>query len=114
MLFAACVVPWLAVLQINFALRRPNARINMPNRDHWLAPERRGATIAYITKWFTIFPLMISLVMAAVHWLVVQANTTSPPHIAEGSIMLILAATLATTLVWLAMFYVRFGDGKGG
>ncbi len=114
MLFAACVVPWLAVLQITFALRRPNARINMPHRDYWLAPERRPETIATITKWFTIFPIMLTLVLTAVHWLVVQANTTHPPHIAEGSVMLILAATLAITLIWLGIFYARFGTRNHG
>ena len=41
MLVVVLLPPILLVIMPRIALRNPRARINVPHREYWLAPERR-------------------------------------------------------------------------
>src|ERR1700731_830029 len=66
------------------ALRSPKARINVPNSDYWLAPERRAETVEIIAHQCTRFAQILLVFLCYVHWLVVRANTSVPPELSSG------------------------------
>lgn len=89
------------------ALRAPHARINLPNRDYWLAPERRARTIATLQEFMAGFAIMLLLELTYIHWLVVQVNRTGSVRLAQQ--MPIAAGVLiAVALVWIAVLMLRF------
>ncbi len=49
------LLPWLVNVALAWALRMPNARINLPNRDHWLSGEQREQTIDYLLRHMQLF-----------------------------------------------------------
>lgn len=56
--------------------RVPNAYINLPNKEYWLAPERRAATLEWISRqmeWFGAATLALLLGMTQ---LTIRANLT--------------------------------------
>ena len=52
----------------------PAASINLPNRDYWLAPERRETTLGRIEDWTAALGLAAITVIALLEELVVRAN----------------------------------------
>ncbi|HUN93614.1 MAG TPA: DUF1648 domain-containing protein [Burkholderiaceae bacterium] len=90
------------------ALRRPDARIHLPHRDYWLAPERRDATIATLTAMMRRFAYVPLAFLVYAHWLVVRANGVSPPLLdaraIRAGIFLFVIATLLFVIVMIARF----------
>jgi uncharacterized membrane protein len=73
---ASAVVCFLAPRQI---AAQPSARINLPNRDYWLAPERREETMRFISATMAWLGCGILFVLIAGTFLALQANL-SPGH----------------------------------
>ena len=91
------VVPSLLVLLPNLAMSRPRAQFNLPNKNYWLAPERRQETVEYLCGTSRRFGYSLVGFMAYVHWLVVKANAVHPPTLSNewfvgGLVLLVLAA----------------------
>ncbi|HEX7111345.1 MAG TPA: hypothetical protein VF216_02795 [Mizugakiibacter sp.] len=73
------LLPVLVVYLPNWLLARVGFAVNLPNRQYWMAPERRGDTLAYLRgNSFRLGYLLVGL-LAYVHWLVVRANAAVPP-----------------------------------
>ena len=102
--------PFAVVVPISLAMNNPDAVINVPNRDYWLAPQRRAATVAYIRRQMLIFGLALLAFICYVHWLVVKANGTSPPTLPPSSFMLALVTFATFVMLWIALFLKRFRD----
>ena len=102
------VVPLFLVIVTNRALSAPNARISLPNRDYWLAPERRAETVRYIAGQTTTLAAIIVLFLCYVQWLVVRANAVTPPALAAGAMSAGLAVFLACTAFWSVRLVRRF------
>ncbi len=65
-----------------FLFRRlPHAFVNLPHRDHWLAPERRDATLAALTTWSHGFTCATTLFLVWVQHLVLTANRAPQPRL---------------------------------
>ena len=110
-LIMSCVVIALPVVMVFLtwgSLERPGARINLPNRDYWLAPERRSRTIAWIRAGVLQFSGMLIAFLCYAHWLVVRANRTHPAHLDETWFLVGLLAFLAAGLLWAMGFVRRF------
>ena len=84
------------------------ARINLPNKEYWLAPERREATFAYFRTSFAWYScaLLVTLVLAM--GLAIQANFTSPPRMPAGSALTIVGAFVLFNLLWVLSMFRRF------
>ena len=82
--------------------------LNIPNREFWLAPERRASTLASIRLHGLCFAAAVALFMAYVHWLVVQANALRPAHLSMAGITAGLSVSFLLLVVWLAVLYARF------
>lgn len=108
MLAFVVLLPWL----VNFAFERilasPNARINLPNRDHWLADGQRQQTIEFLLRHMRFFGVMLAAFLCVVHWLVVSANTVSPPVLDNVRFGAGLGAYLLVLVVWIVVLRRRF------
>lgn len=100
----------LAVLT-TIALGRPDARINVPNRSYWLAPERRTQTVAFLRTRITWFAVLALAFLCYTHWLVVLANRSQPARLADswfiGGLVSFFVALIALLTMLLGHFRKR-------
>jgi hypothetical protein len=108
MLLIVVLVPLLMTLGMGHALRRPGARINLPNGDYWLAPERRAATIEVLLGYLRGFACALVLFLSYVHGLVVSANQAVPPRLDSTQMLRALGAFLIFVIAWLVLMLRRF------
>lgn len=90
------------------AMRRPNARINLPDPSYWLAPERRDATLDQLSRQVVRFASMLTLFLGYVQTLVVVANRSVPPTLPMHFLIAGLLIYLGSILVWLLAFARHF------
>jgi uncharacterized membrane protein len=86
----------------------PSKWFNLPNRDYWLAPERREETIEAISalmEWFGAASLGLYL---AIIQMVIETNRTSAPSLDVRAAWVVLGLYLAFTAVWITRFVLRF------
>lgn len=91
-----------------FAFGASNARINLPNREYWLAPERRDQTVSYLRVHLARFNSVLVVFLCYVHWLVVRANQVQPPHMSTPAMLTALAAFAVYAIFWTRFFLRRF------
>lgn len=101
-------IPLFVVLVSSRALSAPNARINLPNRDYWLAPERRAETIGFLSRQMATLTAMLVVFLCYVQWLVVRANARTPPALDSRSLKAGLAVLLVCILIWTLRLVQRF------
>jgi uncharacterized membrane protein len=98
-------LPVLLVLVTSLAMGHAKARINLPNREYWLAPEQRAETIAVLRAGVMWFGALLVVFLCYAHWLVVRANQSAPARLAEswfiGGLVVFVVATLLG--VWLLL-----------
>jgi len=82
--------------------------LNIPNRDYWLAPERRDATIAFIRLHGRWFAAAVAFFLTYVHWLVVRANALRPPVLSTAGMVSGLVVFFLALAVWLVVLFRRF------
>ena len=95
------LVPVFLVIIPNRALSSPNARINLPNRQYWLAPERRAETVRRISHESSVFASLVIIFLCYVQWLVVRANALSPPTLESHALSVGLGVFLVATAIWV-------------
>ena len=108
MLFFTVGFPALLVLVIGGLPRLIPQYTNIPNREYWLAPERRTQAFDFLTIHALWFGCLLVLFLCSVHWLVVRANTQHPPQLANGPFLLALGVFLAAMVVWTIGLYRQF------
>jgi hypothetical protein len=108
MLVVIIGLPALLVVVTWFALGSSSARINLPNRDYWLAPERRTETLAFLRISIIWFGVLLVTFLCYAHWLVVRANESQPVRLAESWFIGGLVVFLVATLIWLKVLFGRF------
>ena len=89
------VLPWIL----------PVGWINMRNREYWLSPERRAATIDRLSSFGAAFFTVILLVMQAGFELAISANLHKPIAFAAQIMIPIIVGFIVLSLVmlfWLA------------
>lgn len=90
------LAPFLLAYLPSLTLNSPGARINLPNREYWLSPERREETVNKLCRSMKGAALFMAVFLSYVHWLVVKANAISPPLLSTPSII--------TAIVMLIIF----------
>ncbi len=97
----------LLPLALNFLIARvlglPAARINIPHREYWLAPERRYETVVRLQRHMKFFGVLLAAFLCYVHWQVVQANTHAPPVLDSGRFSTGLATFMAALIAWIVI-----------
>lgn len=101
-------MPLLLALIAASARILPVRFINLPQRDYWLAPERRADTIATFVSMSMQLAHLLAIFLCFIHWLVVRANTQQPPQLPEMQFKIGLIAFLLALIVWLVRFFAAF------
>lgn len=95
----------------------PDRLVSLPNKDYWLAPERRDDTHRFLSVWLLwMGNATLVLVMASMH-LVVAANSRPPPDLG-ASLWGPVAGYLLFAAAWCAVLCWRLrrpaGAASGG
>jgi len=98
----AAIVGWLPRLFPRY--------LNVPHKDYWLAPERSAATFARIALQGVILGIVLSVFMAGVHWLILQANAVVPPRLPAKPFWTLLIAFLTALAFLIWAFWTRFRE----
>jgi len=86
----------------------PPSMINVPNKEFWLAPERRDQTVGFFKVQFAWFGCAFMAFLLVVNELVFAANQTSPRHLNGSHFTAALVAFLAFVGTWTARLIVYF------
>jgi uncharacterized membrane protein len=108
LLLVTVVAPLLVVIIPNRAFSHPDVRINLPNRDYWLAPERREATVRFLSRQTLLFAWLLVVFLCYTQWLVVRANALTPPTLDSRAFLGGLVLFLACVLFWIVRLIRRF------
>jgi uncharacterized membrane protein len=111
--FYALTVAMLSMVVVLFGGFRflfrvlPASAINVPNREHWLAPERFEETIDFMVRqmeWMGVATLLLLIVVLQG---VFEANQSPQPGLG-GGIWWVMGGYFLFTAVWLVRFLGRF------
>jgi serine/threonine-protein kinase len=86
--------------------------LNVPNRSYWLEPERREATLNFMTTWGSWLACWFVVFTAALHWLIWQANTRTPAAMSGTHLGWITGGFVAGLFFWITALFFRFGRKK--
>lgn len=86
--------------------KSPNSMLNLPNKDYWLADERREQTFSVIRTYFEWFAVALFALFIGINQLVYRANLTSENLSSQS--WLIIGAFLVFTILWMIKFVRQF------
>jgi len=103
----------LPALFIEFWLHRkvsktPGGKLNLPNKDYWLAPERRTETFAYFENFLAWYGCAFLLVVVFAMGLAMRANFDNPPQLPMVPIVSILSGFVVFNVVAVIAMLRRF------
>ncbi|HET7108215.1 MAG TPA: DUF1648 domain-containing protein [Candidatus Acidoferrum sp.] len=101
----SAIVGFLAPRQI---AAKANARINLPHRDYWLAPERREQTMRYISAMMAWFACGILFVLISGTFLALRANLAADHRFNSAAMLAVLGVFLAGLFGTLFNFFRHF------
>jgi uncharacterized membrane protein len=101
-------IPAIIVSGISGALRSAQSSINIPNKEYWLAPERKQDTLQFLRSHISWLGSFIALFFAYIHWLLLKANSVQPVQLPNDLLFLGMGVFLATIVIWGAVLPVRF------
>lgn len=81
----------------------PNEWINMPNKEYWLAPERREETLATMQIWMEWIGAATVALLIAITQMTIEANLSGAQDLGQG-----FAALMTGYLVVMAVWIVGF------
>lgn len=108
MMVIVVLLPLLLTVVMGPLLRMPNARINLPDRGYWLAPDRRDATIEVLLGYMRIFAGSLVLFLCYVHGLVVRANQAAPAMLNNTLMVRALGVFFFFAIIWIVLLRRRF------
>ncbi len=106
----AGVVILIAVLRTATRLsfgKIPVSLVNLPNKDYWLAPERRRESLSVVTKYMSGFWTATLLLLICTMHLAIRANLGWSQGLGDWFFFL-LAGYILFTVVWAASLIRRF------
>ena len=88
--------------------RLPDRLINLPNKDYWLAPQRRADTFAALRDWLRWFLLAPMAFLVFIFTRVLDVNLAAEPRLTVHifAMLGLLFVAVAVLLIWP---YWRFG-----
>jgi uncharacterized membrane protein len=92
--------------QLLFAL--PPALINLPNKDYWLAPEHRSATLDFMVEHVNIFGAATLALLVCIFQLATVTNLSATPVFPGVPAAVVLAAYGIFVVIWLVLMFRRF------
>ena len=108
MLSFALAFPLFLAAVIGLVPRMLPNMINLPNRDYWLDPKRRDATLDALSAHGAWLGSLAALFAAAIHYVLLVANQSSPPYLPADLFRMLLVGFLVAIALWIATLYLRF------
>jgi uncharacterized membrane protein len=97
------------IIGLHYLLARyAGSQFNIPNREYWLAPERRDETLGFMLRHSWWLGCLLLSFMIAVHHLLLISNLTSPPRLSAVPFLLFLAMFLVGLCGWILVLVTRF------
>ena len=111
--FITYALVFLPALFVEFLLgpsvaKKPADKLRLPNKEHWLAPERRSETFAYFECFFAWYGCAVLLVEALAMGLAMRANFDNPPMLATGPIVTVVGGFVIFNIAAVILMYRRF------
>lgn len=88
--------------------RTPVRLLSLPNKDYWMAQERREATLASLSNRMEFMGLLTLAGILGVHELVYAANRQPVPTLDESTLIAGLIAYFVILVVWMAALLAGF------
>ena len=86
----------------------PPQLINLPNKQHWLAPDHLGETQAFLNNYFAWFGCAVFLVIILTFDYAIKSNLRPENRPDISRMWYILAGFLAFVAVWIIRLLSRF------
>jgi hypothetical protein len=86
----------------------PPSLINLPNRDYWLAPERREETYSVLLRQSLWLACLVQVYVMGLYLLALEANFHDPAQLSVPAMLGLLAGFLLGVAYWVVLLYRRF------
>ncbi len=83
-------------------------RMNLPNREYWLTPERIALVYRYFRESFAWFGVVQLIFLIGVIQLVFEANLNPPPILNNQIFLILIIGYFVFVIIWLIAFYRKF------
>jgi len=90
--------------------KKPDAKLNLPNKEYWLAPERRAETFGYFECFFAWYGCVFLFVVVFAMGLAMRANFDTPPRLPTGPIVSDIAGFVLFNVVAVIAMFRRFSN----
>lgn len=87
---------------------RPGMKFRLPNREYWLAEERKEATMAWIENSYRKLFLLSMILMLLVSEQVLRANLSQPVRLDSTLFLIALGIYFLIIAGWLIRLFRRF------
>jgi hypothetical protein len=88
--------------------RSSPSSLHLPNKEYWLAPERRAQTLVYFTKFFAWYGCAVLLVLVIAMGLAINANLNPPPRLPAGPMFALIGGFVLLNILSIAHLLRRF------
>jgi uncharacterized membrane protein len=99
--FAVGVAFPIAMVALLSAVYSKARDMKLPNRDYWLAPERIAQTRALLVAHGVWFGCLMVAMVCYMHWLVLVAHRSVPPHLSNQLVMGGLLVFMGIAIGWV-------------
>jgi len=108
MLAFAVVLPIFVAAMIGLLPRARSNSINIPHKTYWLDPKRKEETLDALSAHGAWLGSLIALFIAALHYVLIVANASSPPRLPADLFSMLLGGFVVGLLLWVGVLYLRF------
>lgn len=102
MIALIAAVPLLLVASLGWLPRIGACLTNFPNKDYWLAPERREKTFERLTRFAAFLGIVMVVFLTAVHLVVVEANSSTRPTLPTAPFVTVMLGFAVAMIAWVA------------
>lgn len=108
MLVFVTLLPLFVLAMAGWLPRLVPGAVNVPNRQLWMAPERRQASLDFLLAHAAWLGCVMVLFVVAIHKLLLDANAASSPRLPQPQFFVLMVGFVLALLIWIALLLVRF------
>ena len=112
--FALALVVGIFLLLPALFRRLPASMINLPNKEYWLAPERKEKTLLFLKDQMNRLGVATLSLLVATVQLAIRANLRPTKQMSVSTMWILLGAYAVYTGRWALSFHRRFQPRRLG
>ena len=105
---AATLLPLALAALFSWLPRVVPRALNVPNRDYWLASERRESAFAALAGFGWALACLLTLFVAGMHWTILGAHASAPPRLVETHVHTLVLGFAIALGAWIVALLLRF------